>query len=99
MSRSVTIVSLPGLVDITAVTAIAGELVHALDAGELALDARQVTRIDAAGMQLLYAAVVAARDRGHRVHWVGASRAVNEAAATLALAAVLELPAAALEVC
>jgi anti-anti-sigma regulatory factor len=86
-------VSLPGQFDITAVVAVAAELGAALDIGDLAIDASRVTRVDAAALQLLYAAVAATRTRGARLIWVGSSIALREAARTLALSAALDLPA------
>ena len=88
-------VSLPGSFDITSVTAVRGELLDAVRAGDLVLDASAVTRIDAAGLQLLYAAVTEARSRGVRVSWAGASASVRDGARILGLAAALALPGAA----
>lgn len=95
MSLVVRLVSLPASFDITTVTAMRGELLAAVSAGELAFDASGVTRIDAAGLQLLYAAVVEARSRGVRVSWAGASASVRDGARILGLAAALALPDAA----
>lgn len=88
-------VSLPGSLDITTVTAVRGELLDAVSAGDLVLDATAVTRIDAAGLQLLYAAVTEVRSRGARVSWAGASAAVRAGARILALTGALALPDAA----
>lgn len=85
-------VSLPSLFDIKAVTTVAVELLDAVQAGDLVLDARPLTRIDAAALQLLYAAVAAARARGAHVTWAGSSAVLDEAARVLALAEALDLP-------
>jgi anti-anti-sigma regulatory factor len=64
--------------------------------GQLTLDASAVARIDAAGLQLLCAAVAAARSAGRPVSWTAVSDTVIEGARTLALEAALGLsPAAA----
>lgn len=84
--------ALPGAFDISAVTVAAAGLIEALAGGELAIDGRAVTRIDAAGLQLLCAAVATARTTGRRVRWVGASPVLVAGAATLGLTAALELP-------
>ena len=85
-------VVLPRVFDIQAVSAVSAELLDALEAGGLVLDAASVTRIDAAALQLLYAAVAAASARGARVTWAGSSPALDEGARMLALAAALDLP-------
>lgn len=87
-------ISLPGSFDITAVIGVASDLADALGRGGLVLDARQVSRVDAASLQLLCAAVATARARGVQVGWVGASAALTDGARTLGLTAALGLPAA-----
>ena len=83
---------LPRVFDITAVTAVASELVSALAAGEITVDASVVTKIDAAGLQLLCAAAVSARASQTPVVWRGVPSVVEQGAHTLALGDTLGWP-------
>lgn len=83
-------VRLPEAVDITA-EALAAALRDAAAAGELELDATAVRRVDAAGLQLLYAAAVAVRARGGEVRWQAVSHTLHEGARVLGLCAALGL--------
>jgi anti-anti-sigma regulatory factor len=58
----------------------------------VALDARQVEKVDAAGLQALLAGRQALRSAGKTVSWVGSSAALTAAAGLLGLAEHLELP-------
>ncbi len=67
----------------------------ALDAGAPALlEAGQLQRVDAAGLQLLTAFLRAARGRGMSVSWQAPSAALRRAAALTGLAQELDLPVA-----
>jgi anti-anti-sigma regulatory factor len=57
------------------------------------IEAVDLARTDAAGLQLLYAVVTAARAAGAQVSWREPSPALRAAAATLGLADLLALPA------
>jgi anti-anti-sigma regulatory factor len=83
---------LPRSFDISAVRGVATELLDALAAEPLTLDAGAVHKIDAAGVQLLCATVAAARAHGTPVVWKAVPGALTEAADTLALGAALGLP-------
>ncbi len=58
----------------------------------IALDARQVDKVDAAGLQALLAGRRALGSAGKGVSWVGCSAQLKAAAALLGLAESLELP-------
>jgi anti-anti-sigma regulatory factor len=88
-------ICLPRSLDITVVHTISGELVTAIAMGELTLDAGSVTRLDAAGLQLLCAAAAAARKQGVAIRWKDVPAVVLEGARTLALTASIGLPSAA----
>jgi ABC-type transporter Mla MlaB component len=83
---------LPRCLDITVVRTVAAELQSALIPGELTLDVSSIVKVDAAGLQLLCATMVAARARGAQIRWKGVPAALIEGARTLALAGALELP-------
>lgn len=83
---------LPRSLDIGVVRTVATEILHALTAGELTLDASAITKVDASGLQLLCAATEMARTAGGRVAWKGVPAALTEGAKTLALAETLGLP-------
>lgn len=83
---------LPRCLDITVVRTVATELLSALTPGELTLDVSAVVKVDAAGLQLLCATMVAARARGAQIRWKGVPAALVDGARTLALGAALELP-------
>ena len=55
------------------------------------LDAREVARIDTAGLQLLVAFAMEARRRGLAFEWRGASDTVRQAVRLTNLSGVLEL--------
>lgn len=84
--------ALPRSLDVSAVGAVAVQLIDALAIDGLTLDASAVARIDAAGLQLLCAAVAAARGAGRPVSWKAVSETVMEGARTLALWSALGLP-------
>ena len=83
---------LPRSLDISVVRTVAAELQGALLPGELTLDVSAIVKVDAAGLQLLCATMVAARARGTQIRWKGMPAALAEAARTLALEAALDLP-------
>jgi ABC-type transporter Mla MlaB component len=85
-------IALPGSLDIAIVARVATEIQDALRLGGLAFDAGAITRLDAAGLQLLCAAVAAARSQGVPVDWVDVPRALADGARTLALTEALALP-------
>jgi anti-anti-sigma regulatory factor len=58
----------------------------------IALDARQVEKVDAAGLQALLAGRRALGSAGKAVSWVGCSAPLKSAAGLLGLAESLELP-------
>jgi anti-anti-sigma regulatory factor len=58
----------------------------------VALDARQVEKIDAAGLQALLAGRRALSGAGKKLSWVGCSAQLAAAAGLLGLAEQLELP-------
>ena len=66
----------------------------AADAAErrIALDARQVEKVDAAGLQALLAGRKALDSAGKALSWVGCSEQLKTAAGLLGLAESLELP-------
>jgi len=71
-----------------------GALRAATEAGEsrIALDARQVEKVDAAGLQALLAGRQALGAAGKALSWVGCSAQLIAAAGLLGLAEHLELP-------
>ena len=85
---------LPRSFDIAVVRAVAAVILNALALGDLTLDASEVTKIDAAGLQLLCAAVAAARTGGAAVAWKGVPSVLADGARILALADALDLPRA-----
>ena len=60
--------------------------------GRIALDARQVEKVDAAGLQALLAGRAALARAGKAVSWAECSPQLTAAATLLGLAAALELP-------
>jgi anti-anti-sigma regulatory factor len=85
----VAILRLPGVVDITSED-LSQKLRDALLVGPLELEACDVTRVDAAGLQLLCAAALAARASGGIV-WRNPSTALTVGARLLGLAPTLGL--------
>lgn len=79
------VVTLPERVDLAAEGLLA-ELRAAALAGDVVIEAAHVLRVDAAGLQLLYALCAATN-----VTWRAPSRALTDAAATLGLASALKL--------
>jgi anti-anti-sigma regulatory factor len=69
---------LPAELDVTAEGFVAAARACGFD-DELVFGAGAVRRVDATGIQLLYAIVVAARARGSRVSWDSPSRVLTEA--------------------
>ena len=70
-------------------------LLASLDRGAATFDAGAVTMIDAAGLQLLCAAVATARGRGLAVRWTAVPERMRTAAVALGVAAHLGLEPAA----
>ncbi len=87
---------LPADCRIGAQAALRQALLDALETGGVVLDGRAVERTDTAALQLLTLFQREVQARGKSLSWCGASDALNEAAALLGLAQILELPAAAL---
>lgn len=82
---------LPRCLDISVVRTVAAELGDALRLGQLTLDASAIQKVDAAGLQLLCAAMTMARAQGSEIRWKGVPAALLAGAHTLALAASLGL--------
>nr|HEX4315826.1 STAS domain-containing protein [Kofleriaceae bacterium] len=82
-------VELPATIDIATCDAVRDTL--AGEHGDLVLDGGAVRRIDAAGLQLIVAAVAAAHVRGAAASWHAVSPVLVEAAAVTGLAAALGL--------
>lgn len=91
MQSHVRVILLPRSFDIATVRTVATELQDALAAGEVTLDATELAKVDAAGLQVLCAAVAAARTTGTRVVWKSVPAALLEGARTLALVDALDL--------
>jgi anti-anti-sigma regulatory factor len=87
-------IRLPGVLDISA-EGFAPALRTAAAGGDLELEAQDVTRVDAAGLQLLCAAAVEVKRRGDAVVWRSPTSAIVEGARVLGLLAFLGLPSAA----
>lgn len=85
-----TVVLLPPHVDISA-EMLASTLRTACAAGAVTVDATAVTRVDAAGLQLLCAAAKALQARGESLCWRTPSRVVVDGARILGLATTLGL--------
>ena len=79
---------------ISGAAAVFGALSSAAEAAEsrVALDARQVEKVDAAGLQALLAGRKALGSAGKTLSWVGCSAQLRSAAGMLGLAESLELP-------
>ena len=88
---SVDRVDLGDCLTIAEVEALRGRLLTALDLGDLRLAAADVEQIDAAGVQLLCAAVRDAQRRGRSLVWEGVSERLRAAAAQLGLAGQMAL--------
>jgi ABC-type transporter Mla MlaB component len=82
-------IRLPRAFDITAVTAVAGELVQAFTEGDVTVDASAVVKIDAAALQLMCVAVATARHQRTQLTWQGVPPVITEGAHLLALTDVL----------
>jgi anti-sigma B factor antagonist len=76
---------------IAEVAELRGRLRLALDLGALRLDASEVEQVDAAGVQLLCAAVRDAGRQGRAITWLGVSPRLRAAAQQLGLTAELEI--------
>lgn len=87
----VRVILLPRSFDIATVRTVATEIQDALAAGELTLDATETTKVDAAGLQVLCAAMATARSTGTRVVWKNVPAALRDGARTLALDSALDL--------
>ena len=79
---------LPESLDITAEAF--ANTARAVD-GDVTIGASTVKRIDASGVQLLYAVVAAAKARGARVAWDSPTRTLIDAAKAAGLDRLLEL--------
>lgn len=86
-------VGLPADCRIGAQAALHAELVAAVSAPTVELDGTQVERVDTAALQQLWLFARALEKHGGAFTWKGASKALDEAAATLGLTAILQLPA------
>lgn len=86
-------VALPADCRIGAQPALHAELVRALRAGAVTLDGAPVERADTAALQQLWLFVRALEQCGGTLTWKGASKALDDAAATLGLTTILQLPA------
>ncbi|TAL75003.1 MAG: STAS domain-containing protein [Rhodanobacter sp.] len=86
-------VSLPADCRIGAQVAVHAELVAAVQASAVALDGTRVERVDTAALQQLWLFARALEKHGGALTWKGASQALEEAAATLGLTTILQLPA------
>lgn len=82
---------MPHSLDISAVRTVATELQDAIAVGEVTIDASALTKLDAAGLQLLCAASAAARASGAPVTWKAVPRVLTDGARTLALSDSLGL--------
>ena len=71
---------------------VAALLAEARAAGAVEIDASQVERVDAAGLQALVAGVARLREAKVAVRWGGVAPALSTSAAIAGLAGVLELP-------
>lgn len=81
--------ALPRSLDIAAVSGVSNDLLHALSLGPVTLDAGAVVKIDAAGLQLLCAAVAHARSGGVKLDWTNVPAVLEDGARTLALTEAL----------
>lgn len=86
---SVPKLALPRSLDIAAVSGLSNELLHALSLGAVTLDAGAVVKLDAAGLQLLCAAVAHARTSGAKLEWTNVPAVLEDGARTLALTEAL----------
>lgn len=86
-------ITLPARCELETTTALRAELLRGLRAGPLVLDCTRLTSIDAAGLQLLCAAALAATRSGDPIAWRAPPTVLLEAASTLGLVEVLGLPA------
>lgn len=87
-------VHLPVHLDIAAVSELKQTLSASLaTARELVLDASAVEHVDCAGMQLLLAFRLAARQQGYTVRWANMPARLTDAAALLGMSVALECDA------
>ncbi|HET8764485.1 MAG TPA: STAS domain-containing protein [Rhodanobacter sp.] len=87
-------VALPADCRIGAQAALHAELVPALRASAVELDGSAVERADTAALQQLWLFRRALEQHGGTLAWKGTSQALADAAATLGLTTILQLPAA-----
>ena len=85
------LVQLPADCRIGTVEALAQLLVVALEARAVALDGREVARVDTAALQLLVVFQLESRKRGHSCAWLGISDALRSGAAALGLSESLSI--------
>lgn len=88
------VLTLPADCRMAAQASLMKTLLDVLDAGEIVLDGRAVERADTATLQLLTLFQRELGARGGKLSWCGTSDALNEAAALLGLAQILEMPVA-----
>ena len=86
---------LPESLEVAGVAALAEAWVAQLGQGKgpLRLAGGAVRRVDAAGLQLLYALIRAAGEQGRAAEWLSASDALRDAARLADMAQALRLPA------
>lgn len=80
---------LPDVLDIEVVTTLGADVRAAVASDRLVVEAGDVARIDTAGIQLLCAAVIAAKARGIAIEWTAVSQPVRDAAQSLGVAELL----------
>lgn len=85
------VITLPARCDLDAVAELHADLVSGLATGSVVIDGAQVTRIDAAVLQLLCAAVQAVRRGGGSLTWCAAPAPLLGAAIALGLIDALGL--------
>ncbi|MGH8157217.1 MAG: STAS domain-containing protein [Rhodanobacter sp.] len=88
------VLTLPADCRMAAQASLMKTLLNVLDADEIVLDGREVERADTAALQLLTLFQRELGARGGKLSWCGTSDALNEAAALLGLARILEMPVA-----
>jgi anti-anti-sigma regulatory factor len=82
---------LPHALDIAAVGDLGAAIREAVASDAIVIEAGAVTRADAAGIQLLCAAVLAARSRGTTVEWRAPAKFLCDAARSLGVNELLGL--------
>jgi len=87
---------LPEALEVSGVSALAEDWVSRLQEAEgpLRLAGSGIRRVDAAGLQLLYALIRAAGEQGRAVEWLSVSDTLLDAARLADMARALRLPTA-----